>query len=47
MFTHREVSTSLVLMMAVGQHQLCFINPIPLVVIDQLALLKAGAQADQ
>lgn len=37
----------LVLMVVFGHHQSCFIHPNQPVVIDQLALLKAGAQADQ
>ena len=33
--------------MSWGYHQSCSINPKQPVVIDQLALLKAGDQADQ
>lgn len=43
----KEEGVGLVLMMALGQHQSCFINPNQPVVIDQLAWLKAGAQDDQ
>lgn len=43
----KEEGVWLVLMMTLGQHQSCFINPNQPVVIDQLAWLKAGAQADQ
>lgn len=46
-FAYTEVGVLVVLMMAVGRYQSCSINPNQPVVIDQLTLLKAGAQADQ